>query len=221
MAGFYIVDLSLPSDEMVLGLINNDNDLELRMDEVNLGEAQVNTDVIRHPRDTTMLVTNGKYARDTLRVYYDRLSIEEVISMKYPIIVRGVEDGNVSDLLTYVNSEYGLGLVPADIVDAALTDLTEEISSAELDMQAANRAWLGSVPILILGEGMSVLRQEDDDSILLVYDEDDSYVAIGSPAFAIGDTVTLASGQSVLVTQAQNPITSEDSTTYYLLRSAT
>ena len=37
MAGFYIVDLSLPSDEMVLGLINNDNDLELRMDKVNLG----------------------------------------------------------------------------------------------------------------------------------------------------------------------------------------
>lgn len=221
MAGFYIVDLSLPSDEMVLGLINNDNDLELRMDKVNLGEAQVNTDVIRHPRDTTMLVTNGKYARDTLRIYYDRLSIEEVISMKYPIIVRGVEDGNVSDLLAYVNSEYGLGLVPADIVDAALTDLTEEISSAELDMQATNRAWLGSVPILILGEGMSVLRQEDDESIMLVYDEDDSYVAIGSPAFAIGDTVTLASGQSVLVTQAQNPITSEDSTTYYLLRSAT
>lgn len=219
MAGFYIVDLSLPSDEMVLGLINNDNDLELRMDEVNLGEAQVNTDVIRHPRDTTMLVTNGKYARDTLRVYYDRLSIEEVISMKHPIIVRGVEDGNVSDLLTYVNSEYGLGLVPADIVDAALTDLTEEISSAELDMQSTNRAWLGSVPILILGDGMSVLRQEDDEDILLLF-EDDTYIAIGSPAFAIENMVTLAEGQSVLVTQAVNPITATDGT-YYLLRSTT
>nr|UVX43052.1 MAG: hypothetical protein [Bacteriophage sp.] len=219
MAGFYIVDLSLPSDEMVLGLINNDNDLELRMDEVNLGEAEVNTDVIRHPRDTTMLITNGKYARDTLRVYYDRLNIEEVISMKYPIIVRGVEDGNVSDLLTYVNSEYGLGLVPADIVDAALTDLTEEIASTELDMQSTNRAWLGSVPILILGDGMTVLRQEDDDSIMLLFD-DDTYIAVGSPAFAIENMVTLAEGQSVLVSQAVNPITATDGT-YYLLRSAT
>ncbi len=219
MAGFYIVDLSLPSDEMVLGLINNDNELALRMDEVNLGVAQVNTDVIRHPRDTTMLVTNGKYARDTLRVYYDRLSIEDVISMKYPIIVRGVADGNVSDLLTYVNSEYGLGLVPADIVDAALSDLTEEIASAELDMQSTNRAWLGSVPILILGDGMTVLRQEDDDGIMLLFD-DDTYIAVGSPAFAIENMVTLAEGQSVLVTQAVNPITATDGT-YYLLRSAT
>ncbi len=218
MAGFYIVDLSLPSDEMVLGLINNDNDLELRMDEVNLGEAQVNTDVIRHPRDTTMLVTNGKYARDTLRVYYDRLSIEEVISMKYPIIVRGVEAGNVSDLLTYVNSEYGLGLVPADIVDAALTDLTEEISSAELDMQVTNRAWLGSVPILILGDGMSVLRQDDDDSIILTY-EDDSFIAIGNPAFIIAEEVSLSAGQSVLTTEAINPITTSGGA-YIVLRSS-
>lgn len=216
MAGFYIVDLSLPSDEMVLGLINNDNDLELRMDEVNLGEAEVNTDVIRHPRDTTMLITNGKYARDTLRVYYDRLSIEEVISMKYPIIVRGVEDGNVSDLLTYVNSEYGLGLVPADIVDAALTDLTEEISSAELDMQATNRAWLGSVPILILGEGMSVLRQDDDDSIILA-DGDGSFIAIGNPAFIIAEEVSLSAGQSVLTTEAINPITTSGGA-YIVLR---
>lgn len=219
MAGFYIVDLSLPSDEMVLGLINNDNELALRADEVSLGVPAINVDILRHPRDTTMLVTNGRYSRDKLRVYYDRLSIEEVISLKYPIIVKGVTGDTVSDLLTYVNSEYGLGLVPADIVDAALTDLTEEVASTELDMQATNRAWLGSVPVLILGDGMTVLRQEDDEDILLLF-EDDTYIAIGSPAFAIEDMVTLAEGQSVLVTHAQNPITATDGT-YYLLRSTT
>lgn len=171
-SNFYIVDLSLPANELVYALINNDNNTNYGPDKVTLGEVSaVPSDT---PRNSTLTLSRVNYPLMTLDIFYDRLTFEDVIASDYPIVIsREVGDVSTVDLIAGVNAELGFGLVPADIVNAAL-DLADP--NVTLEANTTSYAWLGEIPVLYLEPGEIAFQIDDGDLLYL----DDDTIMVGN-----------------------------------------
>lgn len=162
-SNFYIVDLSLPATELVYGLINNDNDTNYDSSKVTLGEVSAVPG--ETPRNSTLTLSRVNYPLMTLDIFYDRLTFDEVIDSDYPIVIsREAGDTTTWDLINGVNEGLGFGLVPADIVNAAL-DLGDP--NVTLEANSTSYAWLGEIPVLYL-EPDEFAIQVDIDGLLYV-----------------------------------------------------
>lgn len=171
-SNFYIVDLSLPATKLVYGLINNDNNTNYDPSKVTLGEVSaVPSDT---PRNSTLTLSRVNYPLMTLDIFYDRLTFEDVIASDYPIVIsREVGDVSTVDLIAGVNAELGFGLVPSDIVNAAL-DLADP--NVTLEANATSYAWLGEIPVLYLEPGEIAFQIDDGDLLYL----DDDTIMVGN-----------------------------------------
>lgn len=171
-SNFYIVDLSLPATELVYGLINNDNDTNYGPDKVTLGE--VSAVPSETPRNSTLTLSRVNYPLMTLDIFYDRLTFAEVIDSDYPIVIsREAGDTTTWDLINGVNEGLGFGLVPADIVNAAL-DLGDP--NVTLEANSTSYAWLGEIPVLYLEPGEIAFQINDGDLLYL----DDDTIMVGN-----------------------------------------
>jgi len=144
---------NLPSEQMVIALINRDNNLNLSSSDVVVSEPRKN------PTPTTI---SGTAVRDTLAdllaifggnfkesapITYRRLNADAIFG-KVTTVIRPKNQVNTTDLISDINSIYGLALSGDDVV-SELLDLTTLPVSVKVKFKTDNPAWQGSIPVVI------------------------------------------------------------------------
>ena len=170
-ASMYVVDTSLPSVDLVYGLINNDNNTVYSKSTLNLATPTTNTNPAID-RNSKILASNIKYSNNTLMLYYDRLDIADVLRMELPIILSNVTETTVDQMMWFFNSTYKMGLTKAEI-SASAVDLTGNTTTWTIE--DSSMAWVGNLPLTILPTGYGLLVDETDNQLL---DEDGSYLIL-------------------------------------------
>ena len=154
LSSYYVVDISLPSSELVFGLINHDNNSSFTANDIffDLPTASAagslrnsNVTVYRQP----------PYDYDSMVVAYDRLDLDEALEKQLPIILSlEADESTQSELVEYLNTTYGLGLIADEIlggeIDPTLDTNTFAISSTSL-------AWQGSIEFTAIAYGQSLM----------------------------------------------------------------
>lgn len=170
-ASMYVVDTSLPSVDLVYGLINNDNNTVYSKSTLNLATPETNTNPAID-RNSKILASNIKYSNNTLMLYYDRLDIADVLRMELPIILSNVTETTVDQMMWFFNSTYKMGLTKAEI-SASAVDLTGNTTTWTIADNSM--AWVGNLPLTILPSGYGLLVDETNNQLL---DEDGSYLIL-------------------------------------------
>lgn len=145
---------NLPSQEMVIALINRDNNLMLSRSDVIVSNARTNpnpTQIEGAPayRDTMadlLAVFGGDFKENTV-ITYRRLDAD-VIFGSVTTVIRPKSQKNVSDLLADINELYGLALSSEDIVDG-LVDLSKLPVTVDIVFKADNPAWQGTFQVIV------------------------------------------------------------------------
>lgn len=147
---YYVVDPSLPSSELVYGLINHDNGTNYTPTTLRLSAPQVNLDTEKYPRNSKIFAVTrpGAPVQGSTWYYYDRISLPYYLQ-NYPEIRVEVPEGatTMRDLIPFMNSTFNMGLraedVRPDLIDFGVNAVNRfTISTASL-------AWQDSVEIIV------------------------------------------------------------------------
>lgn len=149
-AGDYVVDPSLPSSELVFGLINHDNGTNYTPTTLRLATPQVNMDTVKYPRNSRIFAVSrpGAPTQGQTWYYYDRISLPYYLQ-NYPEIMVELPDGatTMRDLIPFFNETFNMGLVPEDV----RPDLIDRSPNAtnRFTISTSSLAWQDSVAIII------------------------------------------------------------------------
>ena len=145
---------NLPSQEMVIALINRDNNLTLSRSDVIVSNARTNpnpTQIEGAPayRDTIadLLAVFGGDFKENAVITYRRLDAD-VIFGSVTTVIRPKRQKNISDLLVDINELYDLALSTDDIVDG-LVDLGKLPVTVDVVFKADNPAWQGAFQVIV------------------------------------------------------------------------
>lgn len=145
---------NLPSEDMVIALINRDNDLYLSRADVVVGDIRNNlnpTEILStgYMRDTTATlkaVFGGNFKENT-DINYRRLDAD-VIFGKTVAVIPPEGQGNTFDLLPAINKMFGLALQDRDVVNEIIN-----IRALPVELTVKFRddcpAWKGGIPVVI------------------------------------------------------------------------
>lgn len=144
---------NLPSEQMVIALINRDNNLMLSSSDVVITNVHVNpnpTEIVgiglRDTEADVLAVFGGDF-KENSSITYRRLDAVEMFS-KVTTVLRPNNQGVVSDLLADINDLYGLALQRSDIVEAPI-DISVLPITVSVVFKENNPAWTGSFPVTI------------------------------------------------------------------------
>lgn len=149
-AGDYVVDPSLPSSELVYGLINHDNGTNYTPQTLRLATPQVNMDIVKYPRNTRIFATTraGAATQGSTWYYYDRISLSYYLQ-NYPEIRVDADASAITmrDLIPFFNQNFNTGLQAEDV----RADLIDRSPGADnrFTISTASLAWQDSVAIII------------------------------------------------------------------------
>lgn len=144
---------NLPSEQMVIALINRDNGLMLSSADVAITNVRTNPNPTPIPnggdRDTvaTALAVFGGDFKENAEITYRRLDATEIFS-KVTTVVRPKQQTVASDFLSDINALYGLALERADIVEADV-DITDLPISFDIKFKPDNPAWVGKFSVTV------------------------------------------------------------------------
>lgn len=155
-ADLYPVDVSLPSSDLVYGLINHDNPPQngehvLTPELLILGTPTTNQSA--YDRDTQITATAtakltelDDYEGHTT-LYYDRINIGAYLRNVAPILIDAPDATKMRDIWPIIKERYGLGLTAEEIIN---DDLNWDTLNGQLLRVASDcLAWTGSVRILM------------------------------------------------------------------------
>jgi len=153
----YPVDPSLPSSELVYGLINYDNGTNYTPTTLRLSTPQVNMDTIKYPRNSKIFAVSrpGAPTQGSTWYYYDRISLPYYLS-NYPEIHVEVPPGGLTmrSLIPFFNETFNMGLEAQDVRDD-LIDFTPNAVN-RFTISTASLAWQDSVEIVVEAEKIDI-----------------------------------------------------------------
>jgi len=145
---------NLPSQEMVIALINRDNNLMLSRSDVIVSNPRANPDptliegtpAIRDTMADLLAVFGGDFKENTV-ITYRRLDAANIFG-SVATVIRPKSQKNITDLLEDINSLYGLALSSEDIEDG-LVDLSKLPVTVDIVFKHDNPAWQGSFQVIV------------------------------------------------------------------------
>ena len=142
---FYMVDLSLPSVDLVYALINNDNDTAYTSSKLTLGIPSTAFAGSPKNRNTVVAASRVGYPLDNLSLYYDRLNLAKVNFHNTQItIAKNVGDNHTYDLLPRLNTALGTNLAENDIINYPIST---GASTIVITMNPESYAWQGTFTV--------------------------------------------------------------------------
>lgn len=162
LSSYYVVDVSLPSSELVYGLINHDNHSTFSADDVFFGvPAATTSGSLRNTAIT--LYRQPPYGYDSMAITYDRLDLDEALQKHLPIILSLQDtDSNIIDLISYFNETFGLGLIDGEVIGGEI-DVSRDTNSFAIS--PASLAWQGEVQFTAMDVGHSLMVDDSGDYI--------------------------------------------------------
>lgn len=165
----YPVDPSLPSSDLVYGLINFDNGTNYTPTTLRLSVPQVNLDTVQYPRNSRIFAVTrpGAPVQGSTWYYYDRISLPHYLS-NYPTIYVDVPPGatTMRDLIPFFNETFNMGLQAAD-VRADLIDFAPNASN-RFTISTASLAWQDSVEIVVEAARIDIGTLPGSDELDLI-----------------------------------------------------
>lgn len=145
---------NLPSQEMVIALINRDNNLTLSRSDVLVSNVRVNPNptviedstAVRDTQADLLAVYGGDFKENAV-ITYRRLDASSIFA-KVVTVLRPKNQTTTVDLLADINSLYGLVLHSDDIVETVI-DINRLPVEVEVVFKEDNPAWLGKMAISI------------------------------------------------------------------------
>ncbi|QXO10862.1 hypothetical protein pEaSNUABM54_00036 [Erwinia phage pEa_SNUABM_54] len=145
---------NLPSEQMVIALINRDNNLNLSSSDVVVSEPRKNptpttitgTTAVRDTLADLLAVYGGNF-KESAPITYRRLNADTIFA-KVTTVIRPKNQVNTTDLIADINTLYGLALTVDDVVNELL-DLNTLPYSLKVKFKDDNPAWIGSIPVII------------------------------------------------------------------------
>lgn len=145
---------NLPSQEMVIALINRDNNLMLSRSDVIVSNPRANPDptliegtpAIRDTMADLLAVFGGDFKENTV-ITYRRLDAANIFG-SVATVIRPKSQKNITDLLEDINNLYGLALSSEDIEDG-LVDLSKLPVTVDIVFKHDNPAWQGSFQVIV------------------------------------------------------------------------
>lgn len=145
---------NLPSEDMVIALINRDNDLYLSRGDVvvsnirnNPTPTQIETTGLYRDTVATLQAVYGGSFKEHTDITYRRLDAD-VIFGKTVAVVPPNGQSNTYDLLPSLNEQYGLALQKSDIFNEII-DLRVLPVEVTIRFRPECPAWKGSIPVVI------------------------------------------------------------------------
>lgn len=152
----YPVDVSLPSSDLVYGLINHDNPPQngehvLTPELLVLGTPTTNQSAYERDTQITATATAKLTELDdyegSTTLYYDRINIGAYLRNVAPILIDAPDATKMRDIWPIIKERFGLGLTAEEIVN---DELNWDTVNGQLLRVASNcLAWTGSVRILM------------------------------------------------------------------------
>lgn len=165
----YLVDPSLPSSELVYGLINYDNSTNYTPTTLRLSLPQVNLDTANYPRNSRIFAVTrpGAPVQGSTWYYYDRISLPYYLQ-NYPTIYVDVPPGatTMQDLIPFFNETFNMGLQPED-VRADQIDFAPNAPN-RFTISTASLAWQDSVEIVVEAARIDIGTLTGNDELDLV-----------------------------------------------------
>ena len=162
LSSYYVVNIGLPSSELVFGLINHDNHSTFTADDVFFGiPANTPSGSLRNSQIT--LYRQPPYDYDSMVVTYDRLDLDEALEKHLPIILSLEEtDLNLTDLVSYFNNTYNLSLSDGEIVGGLIDAVAD---TNPLTISDSSLAWRGTIDFTALALGHSLMVDDTGEYI--------------------------------------------------------
>lgn len=157
MADANISILTKKSLDLVIDLINAANTSTLDDTKISIGTPSILTDnADGHNTGAKVSAIKGSGYIGSVDITYNRLDIAllfEKIAVNLDLGVDGsgnpVKPATTKELLTALNTRYGLGLEEDDILDEAIDTSGDQPWHATLNMATGSLAWLGSLDLTI------------------------------------------------------------------------
>ncbi len=145
---------NLPSEEMVIALINRDNDLFLSHSDVVISDVRINptpteirnTGFMRDTAATVKAVFGGNFKENT-DITYRRIDADTVFG-KTVAVIPPKGQGSTYDLIPDLNAMYGLALQNSDIENEIINLRTLPVT-VNVKFLADCPAWIGEIPVVI------------------------------------------------------------------------
>lgn len=147
-------DMTLPSKEVLLALINSANGTSLATNQVTFGEPSVlELDPDGKTTSVTVTAVPGSGYKGFEVVRYDRVDLADVLSISgiSPSVVRSTET-TVHELLPAINALYGINLSPEEVDDAPIAPFTGELNetvNVDVVVKATSLAYTGSMQVVL------------------------------------------------------------------------
>lgn len=143
----YHVDVSLPSEELVYGLINHDNETTYSPVTLKLGTPFANPDP-QYARNTKMKARTALGAPHPGSSYfwYDRIVLQDYL-VKHPVIIVPVEDDmkTMQDVAPWFSKTFGLGITPEEVRPNEINFEPNAVNKFEIASDCL--AWIGAVNV--------------------------------------------------------------------------
>lgn len=166
---YYVVDPSLPSSDLVFGLINHDNGTNYTPTTLRLSTPQVNMDTVKFPRNSKIFAVTrpGAAVQGSTWYYYDRISLSFYLQ-NYPEIDVEVPPGatTMQDLIPFFNETFNMGLTNAD-VRPDLIDFSPNAIN-RFTISTGSLAWQDSVLINVDAAKIDLAKVTGDDELDLI-----------------------------------------------------
>ena len=136
---FVKLDYTLPPEQLVVNLINNDNGTEFTPNMLVFGIPVL---LYKGKHNSKVKVSAAAKSRFTGSTFltYNRVDLEDVAIGKSTLFdVDARTQKKISDLIPAIDARYSLKLTPADYVDGPLPAITDEVVGQEtVELVAAN-----------------------------------------------------------------------------------
>lgn len=152
----YRVDLSLPPDQIIRGLINFENNTDFNEQELTFDKTgavpTTKAERIKYDRlDKVNTYYRGRVNANKI-YYYNRIRLNEFLG-NIGISVPWKKHQTTAELLPYVLIQLGINLSPADILDRYIDP---EAYTIEIEIFRRNIAYVGTINVIFEGHPESL-----------------------------------------------------------------
>lgn len=173
----YVADFKQTDEQIIMGLINNDNGTAFTAAQIIFGEA-VSTGNTENDLETNMVVTaaSGSGYTGSVTVKYNRVGLGFMADLA-PDWVIVTDEAQSTDLIALLNEKFGINLQETDIVDEELPVLLPD-APEQFVLQAAaeSKIFAGEVSLTLAAP------TEPLSSVLTITDLDGLYAPAALPA---------------------------------------
>lgn len=172
----YVANFTQTDEQIILGLINNDNGTSFTPAQIIFGVAATANDAGNVLKtNLTITAATGSGYRGSQTFAYNRVPMTFMTDLD-PALVLVTDELTTHDLLAYLNEHFGVNFTPADIVLANLPDSEFDVETAfDLTATPESKIFHGTVSLKLTAPTVQL------NTVLTVTDLDGLYPPTALP----------------------------------------